>query len=349
MNTAAEKNFTNAEVIQYFHLKSCEAEDIIVPERYILEFEEPLRRIREKIRELEAWTDRSPEYTAAEIKRLEEQERRQGEEIYNKRNNWQRVQIARHPSRPYTLDYIDLMTTDFVQLHGDRHTGDDPAMITGFAKLDGISVAVVGQQKGRDNESRAMRNFGMASPEGYRKALRIMKIAEKFGRPVVTFVDTPGAFPGIQAEEHGQGEAIARNLMEMSALRVPIIVVIIGEGGSGGALGIGVGDRLIMLENSWYSVIAPESCATILMRSSEKKDYFSEMLKLSAKDLKKLGIIDAIIPEPMGGAHNDPGLVAQKLKKELVASIRKLLEMSPGDLVDSRIRKFRAMGRWTEK
>jgi len=321
----------------------------VLPDRYQLEFEEPLRRIREKIREMEAWTEHNPDYAAAEIKRLEEQEHRLLKEIYSNLNNWQRVQIARHPLRPYTLDYIEMMMTDFTELHGDRFAGDDPAMVAGFARIDGIPVAVIGQQKGRDNESRIKRNFGMPNPEGYRKALRIMKLAEKFSRPVLSFVDTPGAFPGIHAEEHGQGEAIARNLMEMSRLKVPIVVTIIGEGGSGGALGIGVGDRVIMLENAWYSVIAPESCATILMRSSEKKDYFAEKLKLSAGDLKKLGIIDTIIPEPVGGAHNDPKSVAGKLKKELVASIAKLKEKSPDELLRARRRKLRSFGRWSER
>ena len=320
-----------------------------MPERYVLDFEEPLRQIREKIRELEAWTDRNPDYAAAEIKRLEEKEYRLSKDIYSNLTNWQRVQIARHPSRPYTLDYIDMMMTDFVELHGDRYSGDDPAMISGLAKLNDLPVAVIGQQKGRDNESRVKRNFGMANPEGYRKALRIMKLAEKFARPVVSFVDTPGAFPGIHAEEHGQGEAIARNLMEMSTLKVPVVVIIIGEGGSGGALGIGIGDRIVMLENAWYSVIAPESCATILMRSTEKKDQLSGSLKLSAEDLKKMGIIDIIIPEPFGGAHNDPRKVADTLKSEIYSLLKKLKEISVEELVRSRIRKFRAIGRWSEK
>jgi len=315
----------------------------------MLEFEEPLRRIREKIREMEAWTDHNPDYAASEIRRLEEQERRLSKELYANLSNWQRVQIARHPSRPFTLDYIEMILTDFTELHGDRHAGDDPAMIAGLARLDGIPIGLVGHQKGRDNESRVKRNFGMPNPEGYRKALRIMKLAEKFSRPIVSFVDTPGAFPGIHAEEHGQGEAIARNLMEMSHLKVPIVVVIIGEGGSGGALGIGVGDRIIMLENSWYSVIAPESCATILMRSSEKKEYFAEKLKLSAQDLKKIGVIDMIVPEPVGGAHNDPKKVAETLLKELSSTIRQLMELSPVELVLQRLRKLRNMGRWSEK
>lgn len=319
-----------------------------MPERYILEFEEPLKNIREKIREMETWSEHDPEQAAAKIHDLEEQEKRLGKEIYKNLTNWQRVQIARHPQRPHTMDYITSMLSDFTELHGDRTTGDDPAMIAGFARLGEHAVAVIGQQKGRDNESRIRRNFAMASPEGYRKALRIMKLAEKFNRPVISFVDTPGAFPGIEAEERGQGEAIARNLMEMSALKVPVFIVIIGEGGSGGALGIGIGDRVMMLENSWYSVIAPESCSMILMRNTDKKDKLSDALKLTATDLKKLGIIDVIIKEPFGGAHNDPELVCANLKKEILKALPALKSKSPETLVDERIKKFRAMGRWSE-
>jgi acetyl-CoA carboxylase carboxyl transferase subunit alpha len=319
-----------------------------LPERYLLDFEEPLRQIREKIREMETWAEHDPGYARAEITRLEEQEARLSNEIYGKLTSWQRVQISRHPNRPYTLDYISLMMTDFVELHGDRFTGDDPAMATGFAYLGDRPVAVVGQQKGRDNDERIRRNFGMPNPEGYRKALRIMKLAEKFSRPVLTFVDTPGAFPGIAAEEHGQGEAIARNLLEMSRLRVPVIVTIIGEGGSGGALGIGIGDRVIILENSWYSVIAPESCATILMRSMEKKDKLAEELKLTAPELKKLGIIDSIIKEPLGGAQNDPEQVAGQLKNELTRLLAELVKIPADALVEERIRKFKNIGRWSE-
>lgn len=319
-----------------------------MPERYLLDFEEPLRQIRQKIREMEEWENRDPETTKNEIARLEEQEKRLSAEIYGKLTSWQRVQIARHPNRPYTLDYISMIMTDFIELHGDRFTGEDPAMVTGFARLGKVSVAVIGQQKGRDNEERIKRNFGMPGPEGYRKAHRIMKLAEKFSRPIITFVDTPGAFPGIDAEKYGQGEAIARNLLEMSRIKTPIVVTIIGEGGSGGALGIGIGDRIIMLENSWYSVIAPESCATILMRSTEKKDKFAEELKLTAPELKKLGIIDTIIKEPLGGAQNDPGAVAEQLKDEILLSLSQLKSDSPAMLVEKRIRKFREMGRWSE-
>ena len=319
-----------------------------MPDRYLLDFEEPLRQIRQKIKEMEDWEGHDPEHSKAEIKRLEEKENKLSKEIYSNLTNWQRVQIARHPNRPYTLDYIDLMMTDFIELHGDRNSGDDPAMIAGFAKFNDISVAVIGQQKGRDNESRIMRNFGMANPEGYRKALRIMKLAEKFSRPVITFVDTPGAFPGITAEEHGQGEAIAKNLMEISRLRVPIIVIIIGEGGSGGALGIGIGDRILMLENAWYSVIAPESCSTILVKNTEKKDRFAEYLKLTATELKKIEIIDDIIKEPLGGTHNNPEMVADQLKIKIIKILDDLITISPEELVQARMRKFMKMGRWSE-
>ena len=319
-----------------------------MPERYVLDFEAPLHQIREKIAEVENWDGYRPKQRKAEIKRLEEHEEKLSREIYGNLTNWQRVQIARHPNRPYTLDYIDMMMTDFIELHGDRHAGDDSAMIAGFAKLNDMPVAVVGQQKGRDNESRIMRNFGMSNPEGYRKALRIMKLAEKFSRPIISFVDTPGAFPGIEAEEHGQGQAIAQNLMEMSWLNVPIIVIIIGEGGSGGALGIGVGDRIVMLENSWYSVIAPESCSTILVKSPEKKDKFAEYLKLSSNELKNMGIIDEIINEPLGGAHNDPEMVAREMKDVIMKNLESMKTIQPDELVKARIKKFSKMGRWSE-
>jgi len=323
--------------------------DATVPDRYLLDFEEPLRQIRQKISEMEQWAERDPDHARIEIARLEEQEARISAEVYGKLSSWQRVQIARHPNRPYTMDYITMMTTDFTELHGDRYTGDDSAMIAGFAKFDGVPMAVIGQQKGRDNEERIHRNFGMPNPEGYRKALRIMKMAEKFNRPVVTFVDTPGAFPGVTAEKHGQGEALARNLLEMSRLKTPIIVTIIGEGGSGGALGIAIGDRIIMLENAWYSVIAPESCSTILMRSPDKKEKLSEELKLTAHELKKLGIIDHILKEPLGGAQNDPKVVAAGLKSEILNTFFELKNLSPAELVQKRFEKFRNMGTWVEK
>jgi acetyl-CoA carboxylase carboxyl transferase subunit alpha len=319
-----------------------------MPDNYLLDFEEPLRQIRLKIQEIEALDNYNPKQTRDEIVRLEEQEQKIRQDLYANLTNWQRVQIARHPDRYYTLDYIKTLFTDFIELHGDRFAGDDPAMVAGFARLNNYTVAVIGQQKGRDNQSRILRNFGMASPEGYRKALRVMKLAEKFNIPILTFVDTPGAFPGIEAEERGQGEAIAVNLREMSRLTVPVIVTIIGEGGSGGGLGIGVGDRVIMLENSWYSVISPESCSTILVKSPDKKDKFSEYLKLSAPELKKLGIIDTIISEPPGGAHHNPEQVARDLKTELLKLLDELTHIPGQKLARMRYVKFMDMGRWSE-
>jgi acetyl-CoA carboxylase carboxyl transferase subunit alpha len=262
---------------------------------------------------------------------------------------WQRVQLARHPERPYTLDYIDLMTTDFIELHGDRYFGDDHAIAGGFAKLDGRTVMMIGHQKGRDTKSNIFRNFGMPNPEGYRKALRLMKLAEKFRKPVVTLLDTPGAYPGIEAEERGQAEAIARNLFEMAQLRVPIVVAIVGEGASGGALGIGVGDRILMLENGWYSVIAPESCSSILWKTWDYKEQAAEALKLTAKDLLQQKIIDRIVPEPVGGAHKNPKEAAEILKKILIEEIEPLTKIKPDRLVESRIEKFGAMGSFSEK
>ena len=316
--------------------------------QYRLEFEEPLRQIRQKIEEIKELEDYDSEHARSEIKRLEEQEQHLRQELYSNLTNWQRVQISRHPDRYYMLDYIDAMCTDFVELHGDRFAGDDPAMVAGFARFNGIPIAVIGQQKGRDNETRVTRNFGMANPEGYRKALRVMRLAEKFNRPILTFVDTPGAFPGIEAEKHGQGEAIAVNLREMSMIGVPIIVTIIGEGGSGGGLGIGVGDKLVMLENAWYSVIAPESCSTILMRTPDKKDKFAEALKLSAAELKELGIVDVIVKEPPGGAHENPDQVVFDLKKELAVLLEELRKIPSPALVQTRIDTLMKMGRWIE-
>lgn len=319
-----------------------------MPDNYLLDFEEPLRQIRLKIQEIEAWDNYNPKQARDEIARLEEQEQKIRQDLYANLTNWQRVQIARHPDRYYTLDYINALFTDFIELHGDRFAGDDPAMVAGLARLNNYPVAVIGQQKGRDNESRILRNFGMANPEGYRKALRVMKLAEKFNIPILTFVDTPGAFPGIEAEERGQGEAIAVNLREMSRLTVPIIVTIIGEGGSGGGLGIGVGDRVIMLENSWYSVISPESCSTILVKSPDKKDKFSEYLKLSSPELKNLGIIDTIISEPPGGAHHNPEQVVRDLKTELLKLLDELTRIPGQKLARMRYVKFMGMGRWSE-
>ncbi len=269
----------------------------------ILDFEKPIFELEQKLEEMKKFSDRLD--IEKDMVRLEEKVRQLKEEVYKGLTRWQRVQLARHPERPYTLDYIYAMTESFVELHGDRLFRDDKAIVGGLAQLGNHKVVIMGQQKGRDTKSNLYRNFGMMNPEGYRKALRLMKLAEKFNKPVITMLDTPGAFPGIEAEERGQAEAIARNLFEMARLKVPIIVVIIGEGASGGALGIGVGDRILMLENCWYSVISPESCSSILWRSWDYKEQAAEALKLTAPDLLEQGIIDRIIPEPLGGAHKD--------------------------------------------
>lgn len=264
--------------------------------------------------------------------------------IYSQLTGWQKVQISRHQDRPYTLDYIENICTDFVELHGDRHIKDDKAIVGGWAKIDGQSVMIIGQQKGRNTKQRQMRNFGMPNPEGYRKALRLMKLAEKFNRPVITLIDTPGASPGLEAEERGQGEAIARNLLEMSVLNVPIICIVIGEGASGGALGIGVGDRVMMMEYTWYSVISPESCSSILWRTWDKKELAADALKLSATDMKGNGLVDGIIPEPLGGAHHNPKEAFANVKATILSELQTLKAMSPEQLVNTRIEKFSAMG-----
>jgi acetyl-CoA carboxylase carboxyl transferase subunit alpha len=308
----------------------------------ILDFEKPIFELEQKIQEMKKLSDALD--IEEEIKSLEEKVQQLQDQIYNNLSRWQIVQIARHPERPYTLDYIQRMTTDFIELHGDRCFADDKALVGGFAKLNGETVMLIGQQKGRDTKSNLYRNFGMMNPEGYRKALRLMKLAEKFGKPVITFLDTPGAYPGIGAEERGQAEAIARNLFEMSRLRVPIIVVIIGEGASGGALGIGIGDRILMLEYCWYSVISPESCSSILWRSWDYKEQAAEALKLTAKDLIKFNIIDRIIPEPRGGAHRNPEQSALILKEALIDELGKLKKIKIDKLIEMRIEKFLKMG-----
>jgi len=308
----------------------------------ILDFEKPIFELEQKIQEMKKLSDALD--IEEEIKSLEEKVQQLQDQIYNNLSRWQIVQIARHPERPYTLDYIQRMTTDFIELHGDRCFADDKALVGGFAKLNGETVMLIGQQKGRDTKSNLYRNFGMMNPEGYRKALRLMKLAEKFGKPVITFLDTPGAYPGIGAEERGQAEAIARNLFEMSRLRVPIIVVIIGEGASGGALGIGIGDRILMLEYCWYSVISPESCSSILWRSWDYKEQAAEALKLTAKDLIKFKIIDRIIPEPRGGAHRNPEQSALILKEALIDELGKLKKIKIDKLIEMRIEKFLKMG-----
>ncbi len=312
-----------------------------------LEFEKPIIELEQKIDEMRKLSDQLD--IADEIAKLESRVNELRTNVYSNLSRWQRVQLARHPERPYSLDYIGLMTTDFMELHGDRYFGDDHAVVGGLAKLGEETVMVIGQQKGRDTKSNIYRNFGMPNPEGYRKALRLMKLAEKFGKPVVTLLDTPGAYPGIEAEERGQAEAIARNLFEMAQLRVPIVVAIIGEGASGGALGLGVGDRILMLENAWYSVIAPESCSSILWRSWDYKEQAAEALKLTAEDLLRQKIVDRIIPEPLGGAHKDPNFAAQALKKALLEEITSLSKVKPDKLVDNRIAKFGAMGSYSGK
>ena len=312
----------------------------------ILDFEKPIFELEEKLEEMKKSSGSLG--IDKEIARIESKVAQLKEELFKDLSRWQRVQLARHPDRPYTLDYIDNMCTNFTELHGDRHVRDDKAIVGGFAMLDKYKVMIIGQQKGRDTKSNLYRNFGMANPEGYRKALRLMKLAEKFNKPVITMLDTPGAYPGLEAEERGQAEAIARNLFEMSKLRVPIIVVIIGEGASGGALGIGIGDRILMLENCWYSVISPESCSSILWRSWEYKEQAAEALKLTAPDLLEQGIIDRIIPEPLGGAHKDHKAVAEALKKVLLEELEQLVKIKPEKLISNRIDKFGKMGPYVE-
>ncbi len=282
------------------------------------------------------------------IHQLEESILEKRSEITNHLTPWQRVQLSRHPDRPYTMKYIDKMMTNFIELHGDRNVKDDKAMVGGFAQLDGETVMIIGHQKGANTKLRQLRNFGMANPEGYRKALRLMKLAEKFNKPVITMIDTPGAFPGAEAEERGQGEAIARNIYEMIRLKVPVICVIIGEGASGGALGIGVGDKVLMMENTWYTVISPENCSSILWRSWEKKEVAAEQLKLTSKDMKNFGLVDEIVPEPLGGAHWDYDDAARMLKESLLKALDEIKQVPPDERVANRIEKFNKMGFWDE-
>lgn len=317
----------------------------------VLEFEKPLLDLEAKIDEMRALSGTVD--LSQEIGSLEQKAEELRREIYQNLTRWQRVQLARHPERPYTLDYIQNLTSDFIELHGDRGVRDDPAIVGGFATLDEIgSVMFIGHQKGRDTKQNVYRNFGMPNPEGYRKALRLMKLAEKFKKPIVTLIDTPGAFPGLEAEERGQAEAIARNLFEMSRLEVPVVIVIIGEGASGGALGIGVGDRVLMFENSWYSVIAPESCSSILWRNWNFKEQAAEALKLTATDLLGQGIIDRIIPEPLGGAHRDPEAMYQIVKPILINELKTLLStehFTREAALERRVEKFSKMGVWQEE
>jgi len=310
-----------------------------------LEFEEPIRQLREQLTQAKELQEQSDVDMETLVQDLESKIREVTESIYADLTPWQRVQVSRHPDRPYTLNYIQALTDgNFMELHGDRTVKDDKAMVGGFGFMDDQCVMFIGQQKGINTKMRQYRNFGMANPEGYRKALRLMKLAEKFNRPIVTLIDTPGAYPGLEAEERGQGEAIARNLIEMCQLRVPVICIVIGEGASGGALGIGIGDRVLMLENTWYSVISPESCSSILWRNWEHKMEAAEALKLTGNDMQELGLVDGIIPEPLGGAHADREAMYKQLKKEIKKHLNKLVPMDAGKRIDQRIRKFSAMG-----
>lgn len=310
----------------------------------LLDFEKPIAELEAKLTDMKQLADTSDESVNKAIRTLEQKITELKKETFENLTGWQRVQLSRHPDRPYTLDYIFEITTDFIELHGDRTVGDDKAMVGGFGTIDGQTFMLIGQQKGRNTKQRQMRNFGMANPEGYRKALRLMKMAEKFDKPIVTFIDTPGAFPGLEAEERGQGEAIARNIKEMFMLKVPVICLIIGEGASGGALGIAIGDRVLMLENTWYSVISPESCSSILWRSWDYKEQAADVLKLTARDMLENKLIDGVIKEPLGGAHNDVKAMASEVKRVILENFRELEKIPVRDRITQRIDKFSAMG-----
>jgi len=320
-----------------------------IENRQFIEIEKPIKELVDQLKELRKMAEKSSKVDySATIDQLEHSILDKRREITQGLNSWQKVQMSRHPDRPYTLKYIDKMCTNFVEIFGDRGVKDDKAMVGGFAQLDGETVMIIGQQKGINTKMRQLRNFGMANPEGYRKALRLMKLAEKFNKPVITLIDTPGAFPGLEAEERGQGEAIARNIYEMIRLKVPIICVVIGEGASGGALGIGVGDKVLMLENTWFTVISPESCSSILWRSWDKKEIAAEQLKLTPEHMNKFGIVDGIVPEPAGGAHWDYDEAAQMLKKVLIPLIHELKQIDVNDRINQRIERYSKMGFWDE-
>ncbi|RPH95900.1 MAG: acetyl-CoA carboxylase carboxyltransferase subunit alpha [Calditrichaeota bacterium] len=316
--------------------------------KFVLEFEKPIVEIERRIAELRELSQNEDLAMHKEIERLELKSQKLRREVFSRLTRWQRVQLARHPERPYMLDYVSRIFTDFIELHGDRAYGDDPAIVAGVCKFDGIPIAIVGHQKARDVKEKLRRNFGMPHPEGYRKALRVMKLAAKFNRPIISLVDTMGAYPGIGAEERGQAEAIARNLFEMSHLPVPIIIAIIGEGASGGALGIGVGDRVLMMENTWYSVISPEGCAAILFHDAGQAERAAEAMKVAPPDLMEMGIIDRIIEEPSGGAHSDFDQAAVILRQALREELDSLMQITKDELVKRRIEKFCRMGVWKE-
>jgi len=309
-----------------------------------LDFEKPIIELEKKLNQMKDIAAKNGKSLDNEALSLEGKIIELKKEIFSNLTRWQKVQLSRHPNRPYFLDYIYKITTEFIELHGDRVAKDDKAMVGGIGEIDGKSVMLIGQQKGRTTKERQFRNFGMSNPDGYRKALRLMKMAEKFNMPIVTLIDTPGAFPGLEAEERGQAEAIAKNIQEMATLKVPVICIVIGEGASGGALGIGVGDKVYMMEYTWYSVISPESCSSILWRSWDYKEQAAEALKLTSKDLKKMGIIDGIIKEPLGGAHNDVDLAAKRLKKVILEDIAEIGKLNPEKRIDKRIDKFSNMG-----
>jgi acetyl-CoA carboxylase carboxyl transferase subunit alpha len=314
---------------------------------HYLDFEQPIADLEKKIKELEGLSSASDGVLNHEVDSLKQKVEELRESIFSNLTRWQRVQLARHPERPYTMDYIELITDEFVELHGDRYHSDDKACVGGLATIDGMSVMIIGQQKGRDTTSRQYRNFGMMNPEGYRKAYRLMKLAEKFNIPVITMLDTPGAFPGLEAEERGQAEAIAKNLKLMATLKVPIVTIVIGEGASGGALGIGMGNEVYMMENTWYSVISPESCSSILWKTWDYKEQAAAVLKLTAPDLVELNVIDGIIKEPKSGAHRDHIEAAKLVKDQILKSLKKLKKMKTNKLVEQRINKYSAMGSFT--
>ena len=310
-----------------------------------LEFEKPLEELNNKLIQAKELADIDNVDVSKTVRDIERKIQKTKEEIYNNLTSWQKVQLSRHPERPYSLDYINAFTDgNFIELHGDRNTKDDKAMIGGWGTIDEQTVMFIGQQKGRNTKERQFRNFGMANPEGYRKALRLMKLAEKFNKPVITLIDTPGAYPGLEAEKRGQGEAIARNIIEMTRLKTPIVCVIIGEGASGGALGIGVGDHVLMLNNSWYSVISPENCSTILWRSWDYKEKAADSLKLTAQDMKKNKLVDKIIKEPLSGAHSNKAHTYKIVKKEIISSLKELKKLSTIQLIKKRMDKFCNMG-----
>lgn len=318
-----------------------------MPPEY-LEFEKPIADLEKKIEELTLFTSSGNIDLEEEILKLHKKADQLRAEIYSRLTPWQKAQISRHPNRPYTLDYIEAMLTDFTEMHGDRGFADDPAIVCGMARLDGMPIVVIGHQKGRTTKEKISRNFGMPNPEGYRKALRAMRFAEKFKKPLITFIDTPGAYPGIGAEERGQGESIARNLYVMSGLTVPIVATVIGEGGSGGALALGVADRVLMLEHATYSVISPEGCAAILWNNGSKAYEAADLLKITAQDLFQMQVIDEMIEEPIGGAHRDPRRAAELLKEAITRNLSEIKDLSPAELVRLRYEKFRKLGMFDE-